>query len=207
MGQYLAAGVMTKIKVVKRKDMFGRGERFNDSKEDIIKQIGKFINLDHYNVEIGEDYISINMDTEYFNNNIHEAYLKFNNILDLSDDSYKFDKYFNLNNPKKLKFNQENFPIKLFRDDKGEYQIDSDDDLYSSITDYQAFASNSWMFYEDDQDLWSVCKVYVDYVRIYTDIEKIIIEDDRNLLTALNVLCNKIFNDGLTKDIGFYISG
>lgn len=207
MGQYLAAGVAVRILVKKsRSRWYNEVEKFYDNKENIIKQVGKFIDLSHYDVKVFDDHILFNMDTKYFNDNIHESYLKFKKVLNLSDDSHKLDSFLKKIDNKDVEFNKENFPIILSFDENDHLQIKSDEIVYAFI-DGQLFASNAWMFYGDENDLFSMCDVYIDYVNIYHDIEKIFIEDDRNLLTALNVLCNKVFKDGLTKDISFYING
>ncbi len=213
MGRYLAAGVAVKILITERKDSFYSSEdvMLKSHKKQIINQISKFIDLNHYNTVEGEDYLEFTIDIDYFNNNIYECFNEFNNAVNLSSDSYKltydFEERQKENKEVKLQFNRDDFPIVLGYDDE-KLKLTIDNELYNyDGLDEQAFASNVWMFYEDTKKLFDKFKIYISYVCLYRDVEKIMIEDDRNLLTALNVFCKKIFKKGLSQNISFYISG
>lgn len=116
MGRYLSCAIATSIKVGKKDNKpFEKGEL-----DKLKYSIKRLFDYDLYNVEENEDFISLEIKKDVFDNNIHELCVELNNSLYQSSFLLYEDDY--LNKPK------EEWPITLIetKDDEEEKKYNNE---------------------------------------------------------------------------------
>ncbi len=206
MGRFLSAGIPAKITIcdtVENIDKQGLNK--------LIKEIKKYVKLNHYETTVYDNGYTFKLDTDFFNNNIHEAIKSFykktefypRHILDwLSDEPIKLDK----------NFNQNNYPITLTYDYEKKYKGTEGLILQNEFLGFERqFPPEYWIIYDAELPRYynHNYKIEIEYITIWSDLDKYVGEDESNMLRLLNKFKTKVLaeENPLIKNIMFFISG
>jgi len=205
MGTYVANGLVIGISVYCEKDE----KKDKNDLEKIKKHLSKYFCLEYYDVsEKNDNSFDFTIKKEMLEADIHDCLRDFNRLIK-NNFSFPLKDYKDKIDFKSVKFNQENYPIKLELVDKYDEK-----ELEMSFMDEAIFHTGSsfgepyWIY--KDSDLFGYrykYHVYFDIKTIWSDFNKISIENEHILLYCLNKMKNKFFKNKLAKNTIFYIEG
>ena len=204
MGRYLSCAIATSIKVGKKDNKpFERGEL--DKLKHSIKRLFAF---DLYNVEENEDFISLEIKKDVFDNNIHELCVELNNSLYQSSFLLYEDDY--LNKPK------EEWPITLIetKDDEEEKKYNNEKYMVklseNSYDNDPVCRDLSWFGFSPllrrDIKEWSDYFFDIEGIDLFLNISKVSSEDETELICLLNWFKRDYFKNKLNGSLIFRIT-
>ena len=203
MGRYLSCAIATSIKVGKKDNKpFEKGEL-----DKLKYSIKRLFDYDLYNVEENEDFISLEIKKDVFDNNIHELCVELNNSLYQSSFLLYEDDY--LNKPK------EEWPITLIetKDDEEEkhnnekYMVKLSENSYDNDP---VCRDLSWFGFSPllrrDIKEWSDYFFDIEGIDLFLNISKISSEDETELICLLNWFKRDYFKNKLNGSLIFRIT-
>ena len=203
MGRFLACGVLTRIKIIKGGS--NPDYKISKEKENIIKQLNKYVDISNYEIEEYENGFELDLKKEIFNENIYALFEELDTVIDCTkkylydtreselclelkkyDDNYKYESDYE---------KEHNY---------GDFQVKTKDDQYR--LDQVYYPSVDWLLYGNRTMIRNLI-VRIDIVNLWRDEDKILTEDDYSLLHIMNTIKTKYFNTPLSKNLIIYISG
>lgn len=203
MGRYLSCAIATSIKVGKKDNKsFEKGEL-----DKLKHSIKRLFDYDLYNVEENEDFISLEIKKDVFDNNIHKLCVELNNSFYQSAFLLYEDDY--LNKPK------EEWPITLIetKDDEEEkhnnekYMVKLSENSYDNDP---VCRDLSWFGFSPllrrDIKEWSDYFFDIEGIDLFLNISKISSEDETELICLLNWFKRDYFKNKLNGSLIFRIT-
>ena len=204
MGRYLSCAIATSIKVGKKDN-----KPFEKGQLDKLKySIKRLFDYDLYNVEENEDFISLEIKKDVFDNNIHELCVELNNSLYQSSFLLYEDDY--LNKPK------EEWPITLIetKDDEEEKKYNNEKYMVklseNSYDNDPVCRDLSWFGFSPllrrDIKEWSDYFFDIEGIDLFLNISKVSSEDETELICLLNWFKRDYFKNKLNGSLIFRIT-
>ena len=204
MGRYLSCAIATSIKVGKKDNKpFEKGEL-----DKLKHSIKRLFDYDLYNVEENEDFISLEIKKDVFDNNIHELCVELNNSLYQSSFLLYEDDY--LNKPK------EEWPITLIetKDDEEEKKYNNEKYMVklseNSYDNDPVCRDLSWFGFSPllrrDIKEWSDYFFDIEGIDLFLNISKVSSEDETELICLLNWFKRDYFKNKLNGSLIFRIT-
>ncbi|HIS38174.1 MAG TPA: hypothetical protein IAB45_01555 [Candidatus Onthousia faecavium] len=204
MGRYLSCAIATSIKVGKKDNKpFEKGEL-----DKLKYSIKRLFDYDLYNVEENEDFISLEIKKDVFDNNIHELCVELNNSLYQSSFLLYEDDY--LNKPK------EEWPITLIetKDDEEEKKYNNEKYMVklseNSYDNDPVCRDLSWFGFSPllrrDIKEWSDYFFDIEGIDLFLNISKVSSEDETELICLLNWFKRDYFKNKLNGSLIFRIT-
>ena len=204
MGRYLSCAIATSIKVGKKDNKpFEKGEL-----DKLKYSIKRLFDYDLYNVEENEDFISLEIKKDVFDNNIHELCVEQNNSLYQSSFLLYEDDY--LNKPK------EEWPITLIetKDDEEEKKYNNEKYMVklseNSYDNDPVCRDLSWFGFSPllrrDIKEWSDYFFDIEGIDLFLNISKVSSEDETELICLLNWFKRDYFKNKLNGSLIFRIT-
>lgn len=204
MGRYLSCAIATSIKVGKKDNKpFEKGEL-----DKLKYSIKRLFDYDLYNVEENEDFISLEIKKDVFDNNIHELCVELNNSLYQSSFLLYEDDY--LNKPK------EEWPITLIetKDDEEEKKYNNEKYMVklseNSYDNDPVCRDLSWFGFSPllrrDIKEWSDYFFDIEGIDLFLNISKVSGEDETELICLLNWFKRDYFKNKLNGSLIFRIT-
>ncbi len=204
MGRYLATGISTSI-VIKKKDGWESSEEFNvlENKDDILKDLNNMIDVSKYECIYGNDYITLQLKIEHFNDNIHELIKELYPMINCESCILS-------NCEKKVKilskeFNKKDFPLTISNKKRNEENI-----IYCIQSDYEEklnyFISPEYYLFENYEYKKNI-KVDLYFINLWQDFHKYDGEDETKMLEIINKMSRFYYKSPLSKNMLFYILG
>ncbi len=206
MGRYLAAGIMTRFDVRKKKGWFS-DKKFNLEKEidNVLKDINNIIDSSMYDlVEKKENRYDFALKPELFNKNIHELIREIKpltnpNLTWISDIIKELEE-----NGKTIYDKEfiEKYPIQVNISKNGEYSIEINNEVIEE--DYPFYPMYCLI---NDKDLFNNVEIHIAIILLWIDYSKYDSEDETEMLRIINNMKAKYYSSPLSKSLIYYIIG
>ena len=208
MGTYLANGIAIRITIT--------GE-IENKKEEILNQLRNFIDIDSFTIYEENHYIILDIDKEFFNENIHNCLKEISSMF--GTDFFEF--YNNKNNSlsnqiiNDKNFNKKNYPIKLEKYqtlnnksrllDKFYIKMNPCSLIHNQVKHYSPFNGNYWITLGNNH-LENV-RIKITLVANWIDFVKYYGEDPTWNLYILNTMKMTYYKNPLSKNLIYFILG
>ncbi len=208
MGTYLANGIAIRITIT--------GE-IKNKKEEILNQLKNFIDIDSYTIYEESHYIILDIDREFFNENIHNCLKEISSML--GTDFFEF--YNNKDNSISNQiifdktFNKKNYPIKLEKYqtlnnkskllEKFYIKMNPCNLIHNQVKHYSPFNGNYWITLGNN-NLENV-RIKITLVANWIDFVKYYGEDPTWNLYILNTMKMTYYKNPLSKNLIYFILG
>lgn len=182
MGTYLSCGIATSIVIRKR---VGSLWNIQEKKDDILKEMGNYINTNLYKTELFDDGIVLNLKENIVNRDLLSFMKEANELINFQSDlSFYADK--------KIDFDNHTFAIKMNNDD---YYLEIDNK--EKIEEFVGRNNSSpWIIYNDDSMIHNLLIQY-NMIIFWMDSAKFVGEDPLTYLYIFNKMKNKYYKNKL----------
>ena len=202
MGRYLTAEIITDITV---KSHYDRKEK--QSKEKILTELNKMINLDFFNIDIKDQKMKFYLKEEVLNKYLKD-YLKELEELkkDIIYDYFIHDLFGEQGKNKKINDIKENFKFKIKEEYNGRKHkvLIYDDNEENAILLGSGFFSPDEYYFIKDDNIREHINIKISGFTIIIDFNKYDGEDETFMCDLLNLLIRKGMNNPL-KDITYFL--
>lgn len=200
MGRNLSLGIVTTLRIEKKKDIWKQNDiDLFKSKEEIKKELEKTFDISNYDWYDCEDSFVLTLKPEHFNANIHELIKELYPLIDCRIDLFgDSDDYQNIKLDEN--FNSDNYPITIEAKEKGfrcswysTEWLDSSGGVERSLFDNKEYCKK--------------INITAWYIPFWYDCSKISMEDETILLSIMNKMSRTYLKTALSKNILFFIVG
>lgn len=195
---HIGNGIPVVIQVFHRYDDCNN---ITNDKDKILEEIGKYIDLEDYNVIVYENAIELKLNKEIFNENIHE----FIKEMESSTACYR-DLFYNHDLPLE-DFTKEKYELKLCEYDEN-YTYKDEEEKENLKGEYYLKCDNDDIRYEESYypDIWLLegkYRMYSKKIKLWYDPNDI--EDGGYIIPVLNTYKKNYYKNKLGNDLIYYV--